>query len=243
MSSVPLGDFMRRSGRVLDENKNGRRTIADAIDVLCKHANFGQQDQAIIRVDALPLPSYQAVAQVHAVFENLARDVTYFVWLPSASKCKAQRDGRSEYEMFAIFDLDAAVINSDGTVLLSDHRRLRAVEVVPEFLPYELTDLEWRILHHTIQYMGIEDRVYRSHWEGLDTHLQEGLPVSRGLDFSRLVGLDVPFLKQIQGYIADKDDPSARMPSPETIAATLKKCGMRIPASRPRINFNPVVVG
>jgi hypothetical protein len=227
---------MRRSERILDEEKNARRTIADAIDVLHKHASFGEQDHAIIRVDALPSPSYQNVAQVHAVFENLPRDVTYFVWLPSASKFKARRDGRPGHEIFAIFELGGATIHSDGTVLLTDHRRLRAVEVVPELLPDDLTDLEWRILHRTIQYMGIGDRVYRSYWEGLDTHLQEGLPDQRGLDFSRLAGLDVPLLKQIQGYIEDNDTP-ARTPSPETIAVTLKKCGMRIPASRFRRRF------
>jgi hypothetical protein len=227
---------MRRSERILDEEKNARRTIADAINVLHKHASFGEQNHAIIRVDALPLPSYQNVAQVHAVFENLPRDVTYFVWLPSASKFKARRDGRPGHEIFAIFELGGATIHSDGTVLLTDHRRLRAVEVVPELLPDDLTDLEWRILHRTIQYMGIGDRVYRSYWEGLDTHLQEGLPDQRGLDFSRLAGLDVPLLKQIQGYIEDNDTP-ARTPSPETIAVTLKKCGMRIPASRFRRRF------
>lgn len=225
---------MRRFERILDEEKNGRRTIADAIDVLHIHANFGEQDRAIIRVDSLPLLSaYQNVAQVHAVFDNLPRDVTYFVWLPSASKFKARRDAGAGYDIFSIFELGGATIHFDGTVLFSDDRRFRAVEVVPEALPYDLTDLEWRILHRTIQYMGIEDRVYRSYWEGLAMHLREGLPDRRSLDFSRLVGLDVPLLKQIKGYIEDNDTP-ARTPSPETIAVTLKKCGMRIPAARSR---------
>jgi hypothetical protein len=224
---------MRRSERLLDNEKYARRTIADAIGVLHKRASFGERDYALIRVDLLPLPSCERIAQVHVVYESLVRDVTYFVWLPSASKFKALRDGNSELEIFDIFELDGGTIEFDGSVFLSDGIRLRAVEVVPEVLPYELSDLEWRILHHTICFMKVEDRVLRSRWEGLSARFQKRLPAQLVIDFSRLIGLNVPLLKQIRGYISDKDSP-ARIPSAEKIAATLKKCGMRIPPSRPR---------
>jgi hypothetical protein len=80
---------------------------------------------------------------------------------------------------------------------------------------------------------GVEERVYRSYWEGLDVRFQTGLPDRRSLDFSRLAGLNAPLLKQIKGYISD-DKSVKTVPSEEKIATTLKNCGLRLPQPRPR---------
>jgi hypothetical protein len=231
---------MWRFDRLLDEEKDKRRTIADAVEVLCKHGNFRERDHAIIRVDPLQLPSSESIALVHAAFDSFVDNLTYFVWLPSSGKCKGRREGLWGLEVLDIFELSGGIIHFDGSVMLQNGTLLRAVEVIPALLPLELSDLDWCILHKTIAFMEIENCVYRSHWEGLDRYFQTGLPDCRSLDFGRLAGIKVPLLKQIRGYISE-DKSVKTVPSEEKIAATLKKCGMRVPPPRPRKNFKAAV--
>jgi hypothetical protein len=138
----------------LDEGKNKRRTVADAVEVLCKHGNFRECDHAIIRVDPLPLPSCEPIAQVHAVFDGLIDNLTYFVWLPSSGKCKGRRERLPGLEVLDIFELSGGIIHFDGSVMLQNGTLFRAVEVIPALLPHELSDLDWCILHKTIAFMG-----------------------------------------------------------------------------------------
>jgi hypothetical protein len=86
---------MRRVERLLDEEKDKRRTIADAVEVLCKHGHFREHDHAIVRVDPFQLPSRELIAQVHAVFDSPDGDSSYLVWLPSSGKFKGRSGGFS----------------------------------------------------------------------------------------------------------------------------------------------------
>jgi hypothetical protein len=63
------------------------------------------------------------------------------VSLPTSSRFKARSGTGSRQEEFEISCLDRAEIYPDGSVLLADGIHLRAVEVIPTRLPYELSDL------------------------------------------------------------------------------------------------------
>jgi hypothetical protein len=89
-----------------------------------------------------------------------------------------------------------------------------------------VTDLDWCIVHHTIEFIGAEQECYKY-------PIRFERPRD-ALDCSALPALRdrIPLLKQIQGYIADREAALKDL-SEQQIANTLRKFGMRIPASRP----------
>jgi hypothetical protein len=103
-------------------------------------------------------------------------------------------------------------------------------------LPYELTDLEWRILERTIKCMKIEDAVVRTLGEELAPEVQATLPEIRRIDFQRLKGFEVPPLKVVQDFIIKE---GIERVSLEKISVTLSKCGMRTAARRRSTQARP----
>ncbi|MBR1295113.1 hypothetical protein [Bradyrhizobium ottawaense] len=192
-----------------NECKN-RRSIADAVNHLPDGAWTGE-----IRVGGIRLPTGEIVGLVAVFSENATSGVA----LPGATKFQARRHGSEELEEFDVFRLDGATVDDSCTVELVDGTRLRAVEVVPALLPYNVTDLDWRILHHTIALMKAEQECY--------TYPIRFAQPSDALDCSKLPALrgKVPPRKEILRYIA-KQEPALKLPSRQKIDDTLHKFGM-----------------
>jgi hypothetical protein len=216
---------MSRSEWLQHDQRNMRRTIADAIDVLRSKVVFDGARTAEIRVGGLRLPSNDIVGLVCVSVESPADDTTFIVSLPTSKQFRAKRQGSAELETFDISQLDGATIDYRGVVELRDGMLLRAVDVKPALLS-DATELDWRIVHHTIAFMGAEQQCYGSPMIWF---------VPPRLDCSRLSALQasIPLLKQIQGYIADVE-PALKHLSEQKIADALCKFGVRLP--RPRRN-------
>ncbi|MGY4334513.1 hypothetical protein ACVWWG_008930 [Bradyrhizobium sp. LB7.2] len=212
---------MLRFESLQDDKREDRRSMADAINLLQPDGTWKGE----IQVRGLNLLSEEIVGLVAVFVENAAAQTTSIVTLPSAKQFRARRYESQEFEEFDIFRLDRATFDGSCNVGLVDGTRLRAVEVIPALLPYNVTDLDWCILHHTIAMMKAEQECY--------TYPIRFAQPSDALDCSRLPSLTgrVPLLKQIHWYIADRE-PALKDLSEQKIADALCKFGMRIP--RPR---------
>jgi len=218
---------MQESVALDEEGQASRRTIADALDVARQRLGLNEIAPGEIRIVPLQLPSGECATVVIVVFADLGCHVS----LPPAARFTALSGISSQPEIFEISALDHAEVCSDGSVLLVDGTRLRAVEVMPTRMPYELSKLEQRILHHVIT-LTDSYYCYRSLREGLPEHLQHQVPDLRALDYSRLHMIQAPPLKVIQAFIEDHD-PELKV-SNQKIADALAKCGVRVPRRRPR---------
>ncbi|GMO78009.1 hypothetical protein BwSG20_53220 [Bradyrhizobium ottawaense] len=198
--------------------RDNRRSIADAMDLLHQHAAFEGGHTVKIRIGGLRLPSQHIVGLVAVCAENAAAETAFIVTLPTCKKVWARRHGREDLEEFDIFQLDGATVHGNGNVELIDGTRLRAVEVVPTLLPYNVTDLDWCILHHTIAMMKAEQECYTYPIPSAQTS---------ALDCSKLPALraKIPPRKEILRYIA-KQEPALKRPSRQKIDDTLHKFGM-----------------
>jgi hypothetical protein len=135
--------------------------------------------------------------------------------------------------------LDGAIVGPQGVDLASGDR-IRAVELVPARLPYELSELDETIVHLAISMVpGAEDRCYRDLGEDLSVSERDGIPSLRFLDFSKLsersgrAALDIPYLKVIGGKF-EQLYPDRKTPSEQKIADALEKAGIRAPRRRPK---------
>jgi hypothetical protein len=211
-----------------------RRTIADVLDILRDHAGFDEHDRAHIRVAALLLLSGRPVGAVVVCFEPSDREKGYAVSLPASSYFRAIRHGSSERDKFSIEQLDNAEVDADGNVLLSDKTKIRAVEVEPTPLPVEPTDIQWRIIHYTLEFIRA-DHCYRSLRDVLPAELQQFAPDRRYLDCSTLGSLEFrSSLNEIARFIAEKDWTLRRL-SRQTIADALCTFGIREPVRRSHV--------
>lgn len=210
-----------------EDQRNKRRGVADVIEVLLRHGAFDHVLSAQIRVGRLRLPSEDIVGLVGVFAESAAEKTTFIVTLPSSKQFRAKRQGSPEIETFDIFRLHEATVDGNGAVELANGARLRAVEVKPALLPYTVTDLDFRILHRTIEFIEAEQECYT-----YPIHFERP---AAALDCSTLAALRgrIPLLKELEGYIAD-EDPGLQIPSEQQIANTLRKFGMRIPSTRSR---------
>ncbi|MGY3343523.1 MULTISPECIES: hypothetical protein [unclassified Bradyrhizobium] len=202
------------------DKRNKRRSIADALNVLHQHAAFYGGHTVKIRIGRLRLPSQDIVGLVGVCAENAAAETAFIVTLPTCKKVRARRLGREDLEEFDIFQLDGATVHGNGNVELVDGTRLRAVEVVPALLPYNVTDLDWHILHHTIAIMKAEQECY--------TYPIRFAQPTDALDCSKLPALrgKVPPRKEILRHIIAKQGPALKRPSRQKIDDTLRKFGM-----------------
>jgi hypothetical protein len=226
---------MKQYQRLCEESRNLRRTIADAVDVLREIADLNEHSRAEVRACPLRLPSGDLTGLVDVLFDVPFREEVSIVSLPTSARFRAIFEGSSRPDYFEISRLDGAIVGTEANVLLTDGTKRRAVEVIPTRLPINPTELDWRIVHHTISIIGAEDRCYRNLREGLPPHLQDMIPDRRFIDCSRLSGLDLPPLKVIASLIAERDKTLCKL-SPQTVADALRKFGMRLPSPRPRLN-------
>jgi len=216
-----------------DDQRNARRTIADAIDVLCGAVDFGGGGQAKIHVGRLRLASNEVVGLVQLVFEYASKRKEFMVSLPTSTHFTGVREKTAQRECFDIVRLDGAKVDASGNVVLTRGVELHAVELVPALLPRNPSELDWRIVHHTVAIIGKEERCYRSLRKGLRSRQREMVPDVRFLDCQRLSRLDLPPLKVLAIDIAARD-PTLKKLSQQKIADALRKFGVRIPSPRPR---------
>jgi hypothetical protein len=212
--------------RLCEEGRISRRTMADAIEVLHEKAGFGANDRAEISIGLLKLPSAEVVGLVQITFDPQIGDKAYVVSLPTSKQFKAYRTNARQRGCFDIAELHGAVLDGSGNVLLANGIALRGVEVIPARLPLEPTELDWRIIHHTLAIIEADD-CYRSWASGL-------LPADlRIADCGTFRGLTLPRLKVLSSRIRERD-PTLKMLSTQQVADTLSKFGVRIPVRRPR---------
>jgi hypothetical protein len=213
-------------------NKHNRRSVADVIDLLITHAGFQVGDRAKIRTILMPLAVKDPVFQFCIVFPRLRTSETFLVWLPTSSRFAARATDHTRIRKYNTPDLNDASVDYYGNAALLNGMQLRAIEIVPAPLPYEFSELDRRIVMSTIYFMKIEDVVFRTLGEELDPETRASLPTIRAIDFRRLGRLALPYLKQLQGFMADSYGLS-ETPSLQKISSTLLKCGMR-PVERRR---------
>jgi hypothetical protein len=225
--------LIRGHERLREEDRTSRRTISDALTVLGERTGLNEHDHAEIRVYPIMPPSGQVVGRVDLVFDAPRREKISIVSLPTAASFRAGCLGSSGRECFEIFRLDGAIVRADATVLLADGATLRAVEVIPSRLPYEPTEIDWRIVHYTVSIAGAEEHCYWRLRDRLRPPYQETVPDLRFLDCSRLRELDLPPLKVIASLLAERDS-TLRKVSQQKVADTLRMFGIRIPKPRPR---------
>jgi hypothetical protein len=204
-----------------------RRTVADALEVIRQEFGVDETPGAEIRVGPLLLPSGEATAVVVLI----CPDLDCYVSLPASWWFTEFTERSSRRHRFEILCLDQAKVGPEGSVVLTDGRRLRGVEMVPTHMPYELSRVEKRILQNVIK-LTESDGCYRNLREDLPEHLQPGIPDLWVLDFGRLHTIPGRKLKAIKVYI-EKHDPELRV-SNQKIADALAKCGVRVPRRRPR---------
>jgi hypothetical protein len=220
--------------RLLEDHRNSRRSVADAINVLHEAAGFGAHDRAKIRVGLMRLPSNDIVGLVDVLLEASRGKKVYVASLPTSAHFCASSDGAGRGDLFEIARLHDAIVDTDGNVRLVDGTHLHAVEVVPSYLPYNPTQQEWRIVRAAIAALGAEERCYRCLRNDLPIEECDMAPDWRGIDCSKLAGLELPPLKDLAWRIAKKD-PTLGELSQQKIADALRRFGMRIPKPRPRV--------
>jgi hypothetical protein len=231
---------MPRQYNVLREvSRNQRTTIADAIDLLETEANFKPGDCATVWLQPLQLQTAAVVWLVSVIFERAAA-VGFVVPLRTAKAFFAVDMDGSRKRLFEMELLDGATTNASGVVSLANGDRVRALELVPALLPYELSQLDEEILYLTVSMIkGAESRCYRDLCDDLPAAEREGIPSLRFLDFSKLAegpgrpALKVPYLKVIRGKF-EEAYPRAVSPSEQKIADALEKAGIRVPRRRPK---------
>ena len=207
-----------------EDGRTRRRTIGDALEVVRQQVGLDEIERAEIKIGQLfQLPYGECTAIVVVAFPDLA----CYVSLPSAGRFSALPETDSQRKMFEICRLDEARVCPDGSVVLGDESRLRAVEVVPTHLKYHLSALEERIFGHVIAITNAS--CFRRIRELLPEHLRDRLPDFLVPDYSNLHTIQVPPLKVIRAEIAERD-PGLQM-SNQKIADTLAWCGMRSPTA------------
>jgi hypothetical protein len=209
-----------------ERNKHNRRSLADAIELLNAHAGFHTNDRATIRTSQLRVAAKEPIVQLYVIFQSLSSKVTFLVSLPASSHCTSMAPETNTFETIATLSLNDALVDYWGNVVLTDRTQLKAVGVIPTPLPYELSNLDCQILRHIIRFMKIDDEVFRTLGEELDSEIRTTLPEIRAIDFQRLPGRKIPLLKQLINSMADSGD-FPKVPSVQKISTTLSKCGMR----------------
>jgi hypothetical protein len=229
-------ELAMRQCQQLDENgRSSRRTLADAVEVLRQPpAGFSGSDRAEVRTGPLSLPSGLASSLVCVIFEPSCTETGFVVSLPTSAQFLARPVGDNRRERFDISRLHGAWVDSGSRVFLEDGTQLSAVEIIPSRLPLQPSELDWRIVHHTIAIIGEYERCYRRLGHGLEPSLQEMAPDLRFLDCGTLQGLVLPPMKVLLWKI-DNADPTLKKLSRQKLADTLRDFGMRIPVPRPRL--------
>jgi hypothetical protein len=170
------------------DGRRSMRSIADAIEALRKAQRLPEDSFVEIRTCPLPLATAEPPFIVLVVSRASSLEHIWYVALPSSCAFKGRQLVGEATATFAISLLDRATVEKDGIVTLSDGTCLRAVNVIPATLPWELTKLEKRIVYWTIKFIGQEA-------EATCFLYGRPTPTLEGLDYAQLPKLDVPKLE------------------------------------------------
>ena len=219
---------MKEHERLAESDRHLRRTAMDALEVLRKEVGFQDDDRAEFHIGLLRLVSGDKVGLVDIRFDYRARKSVCYVSLPASTHFVAIQDGKTFFRRFEITRLNHAQIDGRGHVRLRDGSKLRALKIEPERLPVEPSDLDWRIVHLTLEFVGAR-HCYRSLREDLPPDQRDMVPDLHFLDVARLSSLALPPLQAITRYIASR----YKKVSGQQIANSLRKFGIRHPQARP----------
>lgn len=222
--------------RLADDECDRRRTIADALEVLRSIPDYTERSRAEIRVTGLRLHSGEdkLVGLIELEFTAGSCDTIYIVSLPTSEQFRARNEASLRSNDYAIADLDGAVVDGGGAVELRDGKRLHAVEMMPTCALSQPTELDWRIVHHTISMIeGASVRCYRSlrDQDNLAPSIREMTPDLRFLDCNAISDLIAPGPKRI-AHSLGKKYPGLKIPSPQKVSDALRKFSIRVPKPR-----------
>ena len=100
--------------RLFEVHRHLRRSVADAIKMLCDAAGFGAHDRAKIHVGLIGLASNDTVGLVDVRFEAPRGEKVYVVSLPTSSWFRASSVGVARRDEFEIDLLDDASVDAAG---------------------------------------------------------------------------------------------------------------------------------
>ena len=137
-------------------------------------------------------------------------------------------EGQTFFRRFEITRLNQARIDGCGHVRLSDGGKLRALEIEPERLAVKPSDLDWCIVHLTLELVGAT-HCYRNLREDFPPERRDMVPDLLFLDVARLSELALPPLQDVTRYITNR----YKKVSGQQVANSLRKFGIRHPQARP----------
>jgi hypothetical protein len=221
--------------RLREEHRTQRHTIADVLEVVHEKLGLTEIPAGRIALLQVTLPWKETTAFVDVVFTDLGCAVS----LPMSGRFTARTETEPQRIEYDISDLRDAEVCSDGSVRLANGTWLRAVEVLPTFLPHKPSAEErthWddgeRILLHVIV-LTKSFFCFRMLRDSLPPDLQHRVHDLWAVDYSRVHEIKAPPLKVIRAHIED-NDPELDI-SNQTIANALQEFGVRIPLPRPRV--------
>lgn len=224
---------MKRYLRLAENERTQRRTVSDALSVLQSLPGFTNDSHTKIVLKPFRLPSGQIVSLVDLELCD-GDDLVFVASLPSSTEFRALRQSASRHQRFEIGALDCATVDASGVVRLIDGTILRSVEIVPAHLPYEPSELDWRIICHLISMHNAKDRCAPRWRDKAPIEIRDMTPpYLRSFDCSEIAKLKAPPLKVLASYIADHDTEHPT-PSMQKISDALATFGVRMRARRRR---------
>lgn len=197
------------------------RSVVDALEALRKEGRLTERSLAQIRALPLGLPSGE-ITFIILVISQDRNDAAWGVALPSCTHFSAKQDDGKAIKIEASL-VDRAWVDATGVARLQDGRSLRALNVIPTPLPWELTARQKRIVYWTLKFIGEEDKCYGPRMPGLE--YEPATPGLEYLHYNRLYGLKLEKLEAIAHYIAQQDPDLGA--SRQTVANALRACGIR----------------
>lgn len=210
-------------------------TLAEAMYILEASENFREGGEGSVHIGRVDLSSGKHFHIVVLKY-HVPTGQTIEVPLHSANFFMGIERSGTERQQYPIELLHGALIGADAAATLLDRRELRAVEIIPERLPYELSALDEKIIHAAINAAKLDNTVYRSLQHGAPEEHIDYVPDLRFIDFNALAqARQAKFpLKAIAKSFA-KLFPLEKVPSLQKIADTLALVGLRIPKSRGKL--------
>lgn len=223
-------------------------TLADAIYIAEQSHVLSERAQILVHVRRMNLNSGKHLHLVVLELTSSLPDESAFIPLQSGNTFLAIDNLTGRRREYAAELLDGAKV-SNAVVTLLDGTKLRAVEIAPNRLPYELSPKDEKIIYAAISVAKIEGAVYRSFRHGLSEEdakriiYVESKSVEFGefvdrlkfIDFGKLAQIEIQplLLLNIRGEFA-KLFPDEKSPSEQKISDTLSLAGFWKPKRRPK---------
>jgi hypothetical protein len=218
---------MKEHVRLAESDRRLRRTAMDALEALRKEAGFEDDDRAEFYIGLLQLVSGDKVGLVYIRFDCHRQKKVYYVSLPTSTHFNAIPRDLPVSRRYKIMQLDEAPIDGRGHIRLKDGSELRALEIEPKHLPDRPSDLDWRIVHLTLELIDAK-HCYRSLRDDVPSDQRDRVPDWHFLDVGRLSGLALPPLKDITRFIVSR----YKKVSGQQVANSLQQFGIRKPQAR-----------